>query len=92
MNVPVSSVAVVVVDDPLEERRGSAVREPALDLTVDDQRVQEPAGVVDGDVVEDPHPASVPVDLTTAMSTRKPCAADDATRSSASGGSRFGAA
>ncbi len=48
MNVPVSRYAVLVVGDSLEQRRAGTVGEAAADLAVDDQRVQEPARVVDG--------------------------------------------
>ena len=55
MNVPGDEVAVLVVDDALEERHARAVREAAADLTFGEQRVEQPPGVVDADVVEHAH-------------------------------------
>ena len=85
-------VAVLVVDHAFEERGADAVGEAAAHLALRDERIEEAARVVHGDVLEN---ADRPVSRstsTTATSTTKPCAAEEATRSSSSGGSRFGAA
>ena len=47
----------------LEERRRCAVGEASSHLTLREQRVEQPPRVVDGDVVEDGHPAGLAVDL-----------------------------
>ena len=56
-------VAVLVVDDALEEGRPGPVREPAAHLALGEERVEQPAGVVDGRVVEDGDGAGLAVDL-----------------------------
>ena len=50
---PGEVVAVLVVGDRLVQRRGEAHREPAVDLAVDDHRVDDVAAVVDGDEAPD---------------------------------------
>ena len=42
-------VAVIVVHDLLEQRLRHALREPAVHLALGEQRVEDAAGVVDGD-------------------------------------------
>ena len=56
-------VAVRVVHGLLEQRLGEALHDSAVDLPVDDQRVDLDAAVVDGDVLEDIDAARLRVDL-----------------------------
>ena len=56
-------VAVLVVDALLVERRRDALRDPAVHLPVDDQRVDDRADVVDRDVADEPRVARLGVDL-----------------------------
>ncbi len=56
-------VPVLVVGRPLEQSRAGAVREAASHLAVGEERIEEPACVVDGRVVEHAHLAGRPLDL-----------------------------
>ena len=56
-------VALVVVHALLVQRRGDALRDPAVHLAVDDQRVDHRADVVDRDVADEPRVAGLGVDL-----------------------------
>ena len=56
-------VAVVVVDDALEQRLRDALRDAAVLLARDEQRVEDPAAVVDRDVAEQLDAAGLAVDL-----------------------------
>ena len=56
-------VPVLVVDDALEQCDAGPVCEVAAHLTVGDQRVEQPSGVVDGRVVEHGDAARRAVDL-----------------------------
>ena len=55
MNVPVRRFPSSSYDVPLEQRGARAVREAAAHLALDEQRVEQPARVVHGHVVEDSH-------------------------------------
>ena len=59
----VREVAVLVVDRLLVERRRDALRDAAVHLAVDDQRVDDRADVVDRDVADEPRVARLRVDL-----------------------------
>ena len=86
-------VAVLVVRMTLEERRADAVRESAAHLAVGEQRVEQACRRRGRSRSRVTVTAPVARSTSTAQtSTMKPCAADETTRSSASGGSRFGAA
>ena len=61
-------VAPLVVHVPLEQRGADAVREAAEHLPVGEQRVEQPPGVVDGDVVE--HASPRPVSRSTSTTRR----------------------
>ena len=63
MKLDREQVPVLVVDRPLEESRAGAVREAASHLAVGEERVEQPARVVDGRVVEHAHLAGRPLDL-----------------------------
>ena len=91
MKRPGEQVAVLVVDGALEERRADAVGEAAAHLTVGDQRVEQPAGVVDGRVVDHVHLAGRAVDLDDGDVDEECVCCRRATLSSSPGGSRFGA-
>ena len=56
-------IAVLVVDDSLEQRGADAVGEAAPDLTLHDEWVQQSAGVVNADVVQHVHGARLVLDL-----------------------------
>src|SRR5205807_5373896 len=56
-------VAVLVVDRLLEQRLGQALHDPAVDLPLDDERVDLVAAVVDGDVVQQVDLPGLLVDL-----------------------------
>ena len=56
-------VAVVVVAHLLEQRLGRALGDAAVDLALEQQRVEHPAGVVAGDVAEGADLAGLGVDL-----------------------------
>jgi hypothetical protein len=56
-------VPVLVVDHPLEQGGASAVGEAAAYLPLDEERVEQPAGVVHRDVVQDAHLPRRPLDL-----------------------------
>src|SRR3954468_7963654 len=56
-------VAVGVVDGLLEQRLGDALGQPAVDLTLDDQRVDDRADVVHAGVLADLDHAGLGVDL-----------------------------
>ena len=62
-HVPGQQVAVLVVDRLLVERLRDALREPAVDLPLDDDRVHDRADVVDGDVAQQLDGAGLGVDL-----------------------------
>ena len=56
-------VAVLVVADLLQQRLGGALGHAAVDLALEEQRVDHPAGVVAGDVAEVADLAGLGVDL-----------------------------
>ena len=56
-------VAVVVVAHPLVQRLRDALRDAAVLLAGDEQRVDDPAAVVDRDVADQLDPSGVAVDL-----------------------------
>ena len=56
-------VAVAVVADLLEQRLGGALGDAAVDLALEQHRVEHPAGVVAGDVADQLHLAGLGVDL-----------------------------
>ncbi len=56
-------VAVLVVDDLLEERLGGALRDAAVPLALGQQRVHDRAGVVDGHDPAEEHLAGLGIDL-----------------------------
>jgi hypothetical protein len=63
MNVPVWLLPSLVVCDRFVQRRGEAHREPAVDLPVDDHRVDDVAAVVDGHEAADLDLARALVDV-----------------------------
>ena len=56
-------LAVLVVDGLLDHRLADALGQAAVDLSLDNQRVDEVAGIVHGDELEQPRLAGVLVDL-----------------------------
>ena len=56
-------VAGVVVDDLFEQRVADALRDAALNLAVDDHRIDQPPGILRHQEFFDPHPAGLGVDL-----------------------------
>jgi hypothetical protein len=56
-------LAVLVVDGVLEQRLADALDDAAMDLALDQHRVQDEAEIVDDGVVDDGHHAGVGVDL-----------------------------
>ena len=58
-------VAVVVVADLLEQRLGHALGDAAVDLALGEQRVEDAAGVVDGDEAHAARPRPVSVSTST---------------------------
>ena len=63
MSVVGLRLAVLVVDDLLEERAADPLRDGAADLAVDDRRVDHRAAVLDRDEPLDAHRARLRVDL-----------------------------
>ena len=63
MNDPVSELTVLVVDRLFDHRLADPLREPAVDLPFDDERVDQMPGVVDGDELEQLRLARLAIDL-----------------------------
>ena len=55
--------ALAVVAAFLEERLADPLRQPAMDLALDDHRIDDAAEIVDGGEIDDAHRAGVAVDL-----------------------------
>src|SRR4029077_19237452 len=58
----VAQLAVRVVREPLVERAPDPLRDAALDLALNDQRIDQPTAVVDDHVLEDLEPERLWVD------------------------------
>ena len=56
-------LAVIVVDEFLEQRRADALRHAAMDLAVDDHRIDDPAAILGDHVFQDLHEAGCGIDL-----------------------------
>ena len=63
MKVPVSELAVLAVDDALEQRLADALHDAAMALALDQQRIDDRAEVVDHRVLHDLDDAGVGIDL-----------------------------
>ena len=58
----VAKLAVLAVGEPLVKRSGDALRHAALDLTLHDQRVDDPAAVMNDYVFENLQPVRLGID------------------------------